>query len=77
MQLPSGRIVGSLYKNPIDCLWKTVTTEGPLALYKGTYPPMRHLHCFYNGPYFCRLDRPLPANCATYVSCSFDFIDNT
>lgn len=35
-QLPSGRIVGSLYKNPIDCLWKTITTEGPLALYKGS-----------------------------------------
>ncbi|KAI9445067.1 oxaloacetate carrier [Lactarius indigo] len=35
-QLPSGRIVGSLYKNPIDCLWKTVKTEGPLALYKGS-----------------------------------------
>ncbi|KAI9462423.1 oxaloacetate carrier [Lactarius psammicola] len=36
MQLPSGRMVGSLYKNPFDCLWKTVTTEGPLALYKGS-----------------------------------------
>jgi solute carrier family 25 protein 34/35 len=23
-----GRLVGSLYKNPIDCLWKTFKTEG-------------------------------------------------
>lgn len=35
-QLASGRIVGTLYKNPIDCLWKTISTEGPLALYKGS-----------------------------------------
>jgi len=36
MQLPNGKIVGTLYKNPIDCLWKTIRTEGPLALYKGS-----------------------------------------
>jgi solute carrier family 25 protein 34/35 len=36
MQLPNGRIVGTLYKNPFDCLWRTITTEGPLALYKGS-----------------------------------------
>ncbi|KAI0307942.1 oxaloacetate carrier [Multifurca ochricompacta] len=36
IQLPNGRIVGALYKNPIDCLWKTIKTEGPLALYKGS-----------------------------------------
>ncbi|KAI0274787.1 oxaloacetate carrier [Gloeopeniophorella convolvens] len=36
IRLPNGRITGTLYKNPIDCLWKTVTTEGPLALYKGS-----------------------------------------
>lgn len=35
-KLPNGRIVGTLYKSPIDCLWKTVKTEGPLALYKGS-----------------------------------------
>lgn len=35
MKLPNGKIVGTRYKNPIDCLWKTVTTEGPFALYKG------------------------------------------
>lgn len=48
MQLPSGRIAGSLYKNPIDCLWKTITTEGPLALYKGTYP-LRGIFTFLRG----------------------------
>lgn len=29
---------GNLYKNPIDCLVKTVSIEGPLALYKGFLP---------------------------------------
>ena len=59
MQLPGGRVVGSLYKNPIDCLWKTIRTEGPLALYKGVYPPTRHFHCFTflqaRPPTFCEL----------------------
>lgn len=36
-KLPDGRIVGTLYKGPIDCLWKTLKTEGPLAWYKGLY----------------------------------------
>jgi len=35
-RLPSGKMVGTLYRNPIDCLWKTLRTEGPLAWYKGT-----------------------------------------
>ncbi|KAG8906424.1 Mitochondrial oxaloacetate carrier protein [Tulasnella sp. 403] len=35
-QLPNGRLVGALYSNPIDCLWKTLRTEGALAWYKGT-----------------------------------------
>ncbi|KAI0283413.1 mitochondrial carrier [Russula aff. rugulosa BPL654] len=35
-RLPNGTLVGTLYKGPIDCLWKTITTEGPLALYKGS-----------------------------------------
>lgn len=34
-RLPDGRVVGVLYKNPIDCLWKTLKAEGPLGLYKG------------------------------------------
>jgi solute carrier family 25 protein 34/35 len=38
MQLPNGTIVGTRYKSPIDCLWKTITTEGFLALYKGNDP---------------------------------------
>jgi len=33
---PHGRRVGALYKNPIDCLWKTLKTEGALAWYKGS-----------------------------------------
>jgi hypothetical protein len=27
-----------LYKNPIDCAWKTVTHEGPFGLYRGALP---------------------------------------
>lgn len=34
-QLPDGRIVGTLYKNPIDCLWKTFKAEGVSGWYKG------------------------------------------
>lgn len=33
---PDGKRVGALYKNPFDCLWKTLKTEGPLGWYKGT-----------------------------------------
>ncbi|KAI0033979.1 oxaloacetate carrier [Vararia minispora EC-137] len=35
-KLSNGKIVGTLYRNPIDCLWKTFKTEGPLAWYKGS-----------------------------------------
>ncbi|THH21218.1 hypothetical protein EW146_g283 [Bondarzewia mesenterica] len=35
-QLPNGKIVGTLYKNPIDCLWKTLKAEGLLGWYKGS-----------------------------------------
>ncbi|EKM61600.1 uncharacterized protein PHACADRAFT_204767 [Phanerochaete carnosa HHB-10118-sp] len=34
--MPDGRHVGLLYKNPIDCLWKTLKIEGPLGWYKGS-----------------------------------------
>ncbi|KAL6307334.1 oxaloacetate carrier [Sparassis latifolia] len=33
---PDGRMVGTLYKNPIDCLWKTLKTEGVFGWYKGS-----------------------------------------
>lgn len=67
MQLPNGKIVGTRYKNPIDCLWKTITTEGPLALYKGddfwTFSLVKNQPRLYH-----RFDCPLPANCTSYVS---------
>jgi len=31
-----GKQVGTLYKNPIDCLWKTAKTEGVRGWYKGS-----------------------------------------
>ncbi|EPQ60455.1 mitochondrial carrier [Gloeophyllum trabeum ATCC 11539] len=34
--LPNGKRVGALYRNPIDCLWKTFKTEGVLGWYKGS-----------------------------------------
>ena len=33
--MSDGRHVGLLYKNPIDCLWKTFKAEGPFGWYKG------------------------------------------
>ncbi|KAJ6575422.1 oxaloacetate carrier [Mycena capillaripes] len=33
---PNGKMVGTLYKNPIDCLWKTAKTEGVRGWYKGS-----------------------------------------
>ncbi|KAL5535664.1 OAC1 [Sanghuangporus sanghuang] len=35
-RLPNGRVVGTLYRNPFDCLWKTLKIEGPFGLYKGS-----------------------------------------
>ncbi|KAG6900509.1 hypothetical protein C0993_009462 [Termitomyces sp. T159_Od127] len=33
---PDGRLQGTLYRNPIDCLWKTFQAEGVRGWYKGT-----------------------------------------
>ncbi|KAF4612220.1 hypothetical protein D9613_004237 [Agrocybe pediades] len=33
---PDGKSRGKLYKNPIDCLWKTFKTEGVRGWYKGS-----------------------------------------
>ncbi|KAJ6520119.1 mitochondrial carrier domain-containing protein [Mycena sanguinolenta] len=33
---PNGKMVGTLYKNPIDCLWKTAKAEGVRGWYKGS-----------------------------------------
>jgi len=36
IRLPNGRLQGTLYKNPIDCLWKTFKAEGVFGWYKGS-----------------------------------------
>ncbi|KAF9469830.1 mitochondrial carrier domain-containing protein [Collybia nuda] len=36
IRLPDGKLQGTLYKNPIDCLWKTFKTEGVRGWYKGS-----------------------------------------
>lgn len=33
---PDGKLHGALYKNPIDCLWKTFKAEGVRGWYKGS-----------------------------------------
>ncbi|KAH6917043.1 oxaloacetate carrier [Coprinopsis sp. MPI-PUGE-AT-0042] len=33
---PDGKVRGALYKNPIDCLWKTFKAEGVRGWYKGS-----------------------------------------
>ncbi|KAG7099662.1 hypothetical protein E1B28_001488 [Marasmius oreades] len=33
---PDGKLVGALYRNPIDCLWKTFKAEGIRGWYKGS-----------------------------------------
>ncbi|KAL7414380.1 mitochondrial carrier domain-containing protein [Mrakia frigida] len=35
-KLANGRTRGLLYKNPIDCIWKTAQAEGFMGLYKGS-----------------------------------------
>ncbi|KII94257.1 hypothetical protein PLICRDRAFT_36511 [Plicaturopsis crispa FD-325 SS-3] len=36
VRLENGRLQGTLYKNPFDCLWKTLKTEGFMGWYKGS-----------------------------------------
>ncbi|CCM04472.1 uncharacterized protein FIBRA_06652 [Fibroporia radiculosa] len=36
-RLPDGKVVGTLYRHPIDCLWKTLRTEGFFGWYKGSF----------------------------------------
>jgi solute carrier family 25, member 34/35 len=35
VKMPDGSFKGTLYKNPIDCLWKTFKAEGVRGWYKG------------------------------------------
>ncbi|KXN88851.1 Mitochondrial oxaloacetate transport protein [Leucoagaricus sp. SymC.cos] len=36
VRAPDGRLKGTLYNNPVDCLWKTFRIEGIRGLYKGS-----------------------------------------
>ena len=48
---------GNLYKGVFDCLYRTITTEGVLAIYKGYFAHLArilpHTVCFLASP--CRL----------------------
>ena len=57
-RLPNGTYIGTLYKNPIDCLWKTLKTEGPLAWYKGEDPRTPTDDCRTHSS--VRVDRSFP-----------------
>jgi solute carrier family 25 protein 34/35 len=37
----TGRVRGTLYNNPIDCLWKTFKAEGIAGWYKGEQTTLR------------------------------------
>ena len=52
---------GNLYKGVFDCLYKTVTTEGVLAIYKG---------------YFAHLARILPHTVRTTLSLQVSSVAN-
>ncbi|KAG9314110.1 mitochondrial carrier domain-containing protein [Chiua virens] len=46
-RLPNGRLQGTLYKNPIDCLWKTFKAEGVLGWLNGTLSAHCSTHDHY------------------------------
>ena len=48
---------GNLYKGAFDCLYKTISTEGLLALYKGYFAHLARIL-----PHTVRLDKPRPSN---------------
>jgi hypothetical protein len=62
---PDGRLRGTLYKNPIDCLWKTFKTEGIYGWYKGSFVRRAPFPKILDE--LCRLNRTLPAYRTTYV----------
>ncbi|KAF7337500.1 hypothetical protein MSAN_02223000 [Mycena sanguinolenta] len=60
---PNGKMVGTLYKNPIDCLWKTAKAEGVRGWYKGKRIQLLLIEVSQQH----RIDGALFTNRTTYV----------
>jgi len=77
---PDGRLRGTLYRNPIDCLWKTFKTEGVRGWYKGSFL----CRAIFSKDFmkFCRFNSTFPAYCSAHVglhlsACRIPFISMT
>ena len=64
---PDGKSRGILYRNPIDCLWKTLKVEGVRGWYKGPIIPPCAADLMFTPDSACRLNRSLPTDCSPYV----------
>lgn len=69
--LPNGKHIGALYKNPIDCLYKTFQAEGVRGWYKGE-PERLSIPCLLSHIWmvFHRHDCALFQNSTTHVRLS-------
>lgn len=67
-RLPNGRSVGTLYKNPIDCLWKTFKVEGVRGWYKGPANYSFFSRLLLKLHRYSRIHGPFLENRTSYVS---------
>ena len=65
---PDGKSRGVFYRNPIDCLWKTLKAEGVRGWYKGPIIPPCTADLMLTPDSTSRLNCSLPTDCSPYVS---------
>jgi hypothetical protein len=65
---PDGKSRGVFYRNPIDCLWKTLKAEGVRGWYKGPIILPCTADLMLTPDVTRRLNRSLPTDCSPYVS---------
>ena len=68
---PDGKSRGVFYRNPIDCLWKTLRAEGVRGWYKGPIIPPCTADLMLTPDSTSRLNRSLPTDCSPYVRCTY------